>query len=313
VIETNWRATQIVTSSNDLAIVPNSVIAKSKIVNLGHPTRTHGMSIRVGLAPTEPPSTLCAVLESALLNGNRILHTPRPSVTIKALTAASMDCELYFYVSDIAAGTEAQNELFDLVYRHCAASGVRLASPPGSPVVSSVNGVEQGVQQTSQKLLDQLPIFAALTEEERASLTAKSRRRSYRAGETIIEAGSALPVLFIVGSGVLVATRKAGEEEIELIRLGPTDCFGEGSVLTGAVACAKIAALVDSVLYEITKDDLAPILKERPPIAMELGHILACREATLRARLEEHMDHGGRQDDPAAWLAERMKMLFHLN
>jgi small-conductance mechanosensitive channel/CRP-like cAMP-binding protein len=313
VVETNWRATQIVTSSNDLAIVPNSIIAKSKIVNLGHPTRMHGMSIRVGLEPTVPPSTICTVLEAALLNSNRILHTPRPTVTIKALNPVSMDCELYFYVSDIATSTDAQNELFDLVYRHCAASGIRLAPPPGNPIVLGPEAIEQGSQERPQRLLDRLAIFAALTEDERASLAAKLRRRSYRAGETVVEAGSVLQALFILGSGVLVATRKEGEAEVELIRLGPGDCFGEASVLAGAAARAKIAALTKAVLYEISKDDLAPVLKERPSIATELGQILARREATLRARLEQHVDHGGHREDLAERLAERMKMLFHLN
>ncbi len=84
-------------------------------------------------------------------------------------------------------------------------------------------------------------------------------------------------------------------------------------MLAGAAARAKIAALTNAVLYEISKDDLAPILKERPSIATELGQILARREATLRARLEQHVDHGGHREDLAERLAERMKMLFHLN
>ena len=44
VIETNWRATQILTGSNDLATVPNSVIAKGKLTNASHPTKAHGLT-----------------------------------------------------------------------------------------------------------------------------------------------------------------------------------------------------------------------------------------------------------------------------
>jgi small-conductance mechanosensitive channel len=36
VIELNWRTTHVLTARRDLAIVPNSTIAKSKIVNLVH-------------------------------------------------------------------------------------------------------------------------------------------------------------------------------------------------------------------------------------------------------------------------------------
>jgi len=313
VVEMTWRVTQIITASNDLAIVPNSTIAKSKLINLSRPTNAHGMSIRLSIEPTVPASTICTVLDAALLGCNLILHTPRPTVTIVALNAVSTDCELYFFVSNIGAATDAQNELFDLVQRHCAASRIRMAPPPGTPVMLAPKAIEHDSQVSPQNLLDRLSIFAPLTEDERGSVAAKLRPRSWHAGETIVEAGSPLHALFIVRSGVLVASRKEGEWEVELLRMSPGDWFGEASVLTGAVARAKIVALTKAVLYEISKDDLAPILKERPIIATELGQIMARREVTLHERLEQHADHDEHQGDLADWLAMRIKILFHLN
>lgn len=313
VVEMNWRETQIVTASNDLAIVPNSAIAKSKLINLGQPNKAHGMSIRLGIEPTARASTICTVLETALLSSNRILHAPRPTVTVKGLNALSMECELYFFVSDIATGSAAQNELFDLVQRHCLASGIRLAPPPGTPLMQTPTLIERDSPDSPQRLLDHLAIFAPLTDEERASLAAKMRRRSFRAGETIVEPGSAPHALFIVRSGVLVASRNEAEQDVELRRLSPGDWFGEASVLTGAVATAKFVALTKAVLYEISKDDLAPIFKARPAIATELGQILARREATQRERLAGLADDGGHQEDLADWLAKRIKGLFHLS
>ena len=49
VVEMNWRATHVLTSRKDLAIVPNSIIAKSKIVNETFPTSIHGISMAVQL------------------------------------------------------------------------------------------------------------------------------------------------------------------------------------------------------------------------------------------------------------------------
>jgi hypothetical protein len=47
VIEMNWRAAQVLTAKRDLAIVPNSAIAKAKIVNASSPS---GIGQRCGLA-----------------------------------------------------------------------------------------------------------------------------------------------------------------------------------------------------------------------------------------------------------------------
>ena len=66
VIETDWRATHILTPDNDLAIIPNSVIAKAKLINASQPMRAHGLTIIVRLEPTVAPSGRSASLQAAL-------------------------------------------------------------------------------------------------------------------------------------------------------------------------------------------------------------------------------------------------------
>src|SRR5216684_5479086 len=63
VIETNWRATHILTGNQDVAIIPNSVIAKSKLVNCSTPTKIHGASIRIKLEPSLTPAAGCNLLK----------------------------------------------------------------------------------------------------------------------------------------------------------------------------------------------------------------------------------------------------------
>src|SRR5215831_12677330 len=56
VIEMNWRATHVLTGRRDLAIVPNSTIAKSRIVNVSSPSGIHGVTIAVQLDARTPPA-----------------------------------------------------------------------------------------------------------------------------------------------------------------------------------------------------------------------------------------------------------------
>ena len=51
IVELNWRATHFLTAKKDLAIVPNSTIAKSKIVNVNYPSALHGVTMDVGFGP----------------------------------------------------------------------------------------------------------------------------------------------------------------------------------------------------------------------------------------------------------------------
>ena len=79
VIEINWRATRVLTAQQDVAIVPNSTIAKSKIVNITSPVGTHGATITVGLDARAPLSFAKQVLEHAILNCRLIVTSPSPS------------------------------------------------------------------------------------------------------------------------------------------------------------------------------------------------------------------------------------------
>jgi small-conductance mechanosensitive channel len=116
VIEMNWRATHVLTGRRDLAIVPNSTIAKSKIVNVSSPSGIHGASITVQLDAKTPPMVGIEILERAILNCRLIVTAPSPTIAVKATNAAYSEFEVTFFVEELASTVRAQNELFDLIW-----------------------------------------------------------------------------------------------------------------------------------------------------------------------------------------------------
>ena len=122
--------------------------------------------------------------------------------------------------------------------------------------------------------------------EERATLAAIMQRRTYKAGDILIEAGVVSEALFIVASGALVALQRHGDAETEVVRLSPGDCFDEAGVLTASPSPFTVKALTRAAICEIGNSDLAPILKERPGVATDLAQILARRTAAGQERIE---------------------------
>ena len=230
VIELNWRATHLLTSQRDLAIVPNSVIAKSKIVNVSYPSRNHGVSITIRLDNRGTPSANAVVLRQALLNSRRILASPKPSILVKNMNAAAVEFELTFFVDDLRASAMVQNELFDLIHRHLRAAGIALAAPDGQEVPP-----DKPMSDT-ERLLRQVPIFANLTPEERTGLAAKLKRTRHEVGETLLQPGTVLQSLFLIGAGVISLAHETGGRKSEVLRLGPGDHYGEVGMLTGKPA-----------------------------------------------------------------------------
>ncbi len=205
VIETNWRATHILTGNQDVAIIPNSVIAKSKLVNCSTPTKIQGASIHVKLEPSLTPAAGCALLKEVLLSSTHVLRTPEPSVTIKDLSAEMIDFEMSYSVADVSDVAQAQNELYDRVYRAAAAVGARfsprLAGFRGNPSLD-----EKGHLGGPERLLAGISLFSTLTARERAALASQMQRKDFKPGEVIVEVGTILQALYVVGYGVLVGS-----------------------------------------------------------------------------------------------------------
>jgi small-conductance mechanosensitive channel/CRP-like cAMP-binding protein len=312
VIETNWRATHILTGNQDVAIIPNSVVAKAKLVNCSTPTRNHSSSIRVKLEPSITPAAGCHLLKEVLLSSGQILQTPEPSVTIKDLSAEMIDYEMSYSVADVSGVPQAQNELYDRVYRAAAAVGAqfspRLAS---SPKNSSLEEKERvGIP---ERLLAGISLFSTLTSQEKAALASQMRRKDYKPGQVIVEVGTVAQALFVVSYGVLVRSAEANGREIEVVRLATGDYFGESGLLTGEPLKGQVTALTRAVIYEISKDTLSPLLKARPAIAEELSETLASLQLANRTVLD-HNDHKERHEGGLAdRVAADIRRLFSLH
>jgi small-conductance mechanosensitive channel/CRP-like cAMP-binding protein len=312
VIEMNWRATHVLTGKSDLAILPNSTIAKAKIVNSSSPSGVHGMTVTVRLDANNPPSTGAEILRRAILNTRLILTTPAPSVAIKSITADAIEFDLNFSVEQLAHGTRAQNELFDWIYRHLAVAGIAWASSRSQLVAVPAAAPREPANTAVERAIDLVAIFADLTEDERKALAAKTRHVHYDQGEVLVELGTVLRSLFVIGAGVVSITAATSEGEAELLRIGPGDHFGEIGMLTGQPAAATLKALMPVTAYELAKEDLAPVLESRPEVSQQLCRALALRQAAGQLIAAADIDKNVPLKRAAAWFSERLRRLLEV-
>ena len=312
VLELNWRATSILTGRRDLAIVPNSTIAKSRIVNVSSPSGIHGMSVTVQLDAKAPPSRGSEILEHAIRNSRLIVGSPPPTIVIKSINAAYTEFEIAFFVENLGSSVKAQNAA-DAAVR----AGVPgLLRPPLDALRRDVANLADAVKRLNSFLKDKeielVAIFDDFTSEERAAIAAKLVVRLYNEGETLVEPGVVLQSLFIVGNGVLSFTREEVEGEIELLRIGPGEHFGEIGLLTGAAATARISALTATTVYELAKGNLTPVLEARPEVAHALGRALARRQAAGALSVSAEVDGSVPQHRLTEWFMERLRRLHEV-
>lgn len=318
VVETNWRATHLLNGSNDLVVLPNSGLAKAQLTNLSSPNRSHGVKLRIRVAPTMAPSAISDVLRTALLSSNFIMPAPAFSVDIRSLDAQAIEFELSFRVRDFASSAAAKHEVYDLIYRHTRAAGLQLAPPPEASAVTvgqPAGPVGAKPRSTELRLVDAVPLFALLAEAEKEELAATMTRRSYRRGEVLVEQGAKLSSLIVIRSGVVDVSCRSGdvdgegEGEIELSRLAPGDYFGEGGLFTGSGEMGTARALTPVVAYEVGQAALAKLMRDRPSIADEISVTLSRR---AKIGVTETSNQGEVATRSVSWLLGRIRELFEV-
>lgn len=305
VFETNWRATYLLGDSADLIAIPNSKLARMRLVNRSAPEAAHTTSIKVRLRPSAKPSAMVALMETVLAGSNLIAQTPKPSVRILSLDARAIELELGFSVANVEAAGAAKNEIFDLAFRHASAAGMPFAEPAGDSALPPASLAADAALQhpsTAWRLLNSIPLLAPLTQDEKEALSARMERRTFRKDTIIAAKGEAMRSLLVIRSGIVLIER----DGVELLRLSPGDWFGEGGLLMGTQETGTSRAMTPVVAYEIAQEDIAALLKDRPSIADEVGAVLS------RRMEEEQRVLSPRKQQEATSFATRIRHLFNI-
>ena len=281
VIESNWRATHILTGANNVVVLPNSFLAKLGVTNVSRPDETHLLVLTIRVAPTRMPASIRQVMATALASCNSIVREPPPVVALKGLDATALEVELLFKVTSPSQRATARNEVLDLVYRHCKSAGLLLALPASATILTADLPTEETAQPpsvTPLALIDAIPIFATLTSGEKQKLAETTTAREFRKGDVIVREGEMLPSLMMVRAGIIAARHRGEERE----RFAPGDFFGETGLLAGMQEVCTLEAVTAVTVYEIDQEAFAPLLMQRPALAEEIAEDLARRAERFR-------------------------------
>jgi small-conductance mechanosensitive channel/CRP-like cAMP-binding protein len=247
VVQMNWRSIRILTDGDDVAIVPNSVVAKSEIVNRSSPTRVRSAFIELSCPATSNPERVVDALNQATLLCPPILPVPLSSAVLTCLGATENRYRVIFSVSD----TQHLSTTKDLLLRHAR----RQLYYSGLYVPRAAQDSQKPDEGTAQpfpvlSLLQDIVLFETLKPEQLAELAANVNPRSLEPGEVLFAQGGTEATLFIIVSGILQIsqhTESSGQQTLGFIGAG--DYIGEVSLLTGASYAATATAGTHCKLY----------------------------------------------------------------
>ncbi len=123
------------------------------------------------------------------------------------------------------------------------------------------------------ELLAQIPLFQGLVDDDREALAARLTEKALRSGDIVFSQGESGSSMYIVRSGAVQVYLPSAEKDVppvvlKDIRTG--EYFGELSLFDDKPRSASVRAVVDTILLELTREELAEHLSRSPRAAMTI-------------------------------------------
>jgi small-conductance mechanosensitive channel/CRP-like cAMP-binding protein len=268
VVQMNWRSIRILTDGDDVAIIPNSVVAKSDIVNRSFPTRVRSASVELSCPATSNPERVIDALKQATLLCPTILSIPLSSAVLTRLGSKESRYRVTFSVSDTEHLSTTKDQLLRSAMRQLYYSGLYF---PRTAQEAQAPGERTGPPSSAVlPLLQDITLFEALQPEQLTKLATHLKPQSLEPGDVLFAQGGTEPTLYIVASGILEIsqhTQLSGQQTAGFIGAG--DYIGEVSLLTGAPYAATATARTHCKLYGLDCKVIKPLLAENPDLYAE--------------------------------------------
>lgn len=242
VVEIDWRSTHLLTDVGAMAVVPNSVAAKAKILNFSRPGNVHGVSITLAIPSSVRPRRAIDALEKALQGTRALLPGFAPKVSVKSSHLEYNEYELKGFIESMSRKSEVRNLMFDLAHRHLEAAGVTW-------------GAATAIQAWSRprRLLEDVRVFRSLNTEERDRLADHMTPVDYQANEVILAFDEVADCLMVISTGVVSVLIHDGERFIEAGRMGPGEVMGEEGILAHGRSRGEFRSLTSGRLFRIDR------------------------------------------------------------
>jgi small-conductance mechanosensitive channel len=277
--EMTWRAVKLTTKENLRVVVPNTRLAIEQIVNYDQPQSHWRNAQTLTLGYDVRPEQITEALASAVRQVPASDALPRPpEARIIGYNDRGVEWSLRYWVPSYYEDSEVGQQVHEALLRNLRFAGVRVPRRQEERLVRRLDQERAAEAEAATRWIDRVELFTPVPRPRRARLQANATRHELGPGEHVVDQGETGSSLFVIHRGAFdVLAEGAGTLE-RIGTLGPGAVFGELSLLTGAPRSATVRATTAATVFEITKAEVEPLLRELPDLAEQFATILADRQ-----------------------------------
>jgi len=137
-------------------------------------------------------------------------------------------------------------------------------------------------------VLGRVPLFSGLTESEMEFIASRVVPRRYNGGQIVFNEGEPCSGLYVVASGHvrIFKTSASGREQVLGVD-GPGSSVAELPVFDGGNYPASVAAVDETVLLFVSKQDFQELCLAHPQVALKVLRVVGARLRRLVGIIEE--------------------------
>ena len=307
----SWRASFLVLEDGTRASIPNSYFTSKVAINHSHPVGAKRLSVEIAVDNRLPAGRVTDMFLGEAFKAvchKGLARKPEPEVLLSKFTgdAAVYEVRFWYYPNQMTpspAKSVMLRALQDVFLQN------ELPSPVTQVELTKAPDVEDklGAQEIHDALAEASLFRNALNPEQRTKLAGLSRAIEFPRGSVLMRQGDAANAMYIIlegAIGISISTKDGEQQEVAISATG--DVVGEMSVMTGAARTATATALTRTRVLEITKEDIADMLKDSPELFERFSRVLAQRQLELDALNNRKIDKGAVEND----ILKRMKSFF---
>ncbi|MEO0368031.1 MAG: mechanosensitive ion channel family protein [Pseudomonadota bacterium] len=327
----DWRSITYVDMDNNSVVVPNTVVAASKIRNLDRPDGVTRRLFYFLVEYNTPPKVVIDMARAAMDECPHILDHEWNEVCLYDFDDTGIRYRAAFYIKSYWDWWFASNEYFNALWYRFKREGIRFGQQrhlnfkndedvdrylPGS--LMEDNNWRQLVAR-----FDEVPMFEGLNKEDMVELAKSATLHVVGPPERIIRAGSARTSMYLIASGVADVFEVDDDgKETWMAEVGEGETVGLMSLLTGTPQRTTVRARTEAAVWEISSESLHARFETKPGAMENIAasvikwqaeeedvlnqiklsrqqekQLLAKRTDTLSARISRFFDRGKEDDE----------------
>lgn len=315
VVETGWRTTRIRTRVNELVNVPNTYLARELVVNYSRPDPRYGDTLKFEAAYEAPPHTVKRAVVAVLTAEGAVLSAPPFEVRTNAYQESGIEYAIRYWIDDYGELERIRNRIMTNLWYSLRRAGVRIPFPARDVFVYSSAPPAELEKGDIAAAIAGIQLFQPLGEAGLCQLAARSRRRLFGDGESIVREGDEGSSFFIIehGSVRVMLEQKDGNVANQIAQLGPGDYFGEMSLLAGDRRTATVVAEGDVAVLEVGFEAFQELVAADPAVLEPISQVASRRsERQQKHRNSDQTMEPMEKDVAAQRLLKRIKAFFRV-